>query len=85
MDDLGQAYRDANAKLACICSSDEIYEEHARDAVKALHDAGASRIHLAGRPRNLEQELGRLGISAFIFIGCDALRVLAEALEVARA
>jgi methylmalonyl-CoA mutase len=85
MADLQQAYREANAKLSCICSSDEIYREHAAEAIKALHDAGVSRIHLAGRPRDLEQELGRLGISAFIFIGCDALRVLAEALEVARA
>ncbi|MDQ4136084.1 MAG: methylmalonyl-CoA mutase family protein, partial [Pseudomonadota bacterium] len=85
MEDLQQAYLKSKAKLACVCSSDEIYREHAADAIKALHDAGASRIHIAGRPRDLEQELGRLGISAFIFIGCDTLRVLAEALEAARA
>ncbi|HEX2554148.1 MAG TPA: methylmalonyl-CoA mutase family protein [Microvirga sp.] len=85
MDELRQAYRKANAKLACICSSDEVYQEHAVEALRVLHEEGASRIHLAGRPRDLEQELGRLGISAFIFIGCDTLRVLAEALEAARA
>lgn len=85
MADLLQAYRSSGAKLVCICSSDEIYQEHAAETVEALRDAGVSRIHLAGRPRDQEQELGRLGISAFIFIGCDTLRVLAEALEAARA
>ncbi len=85
MTDLAEAYRHAKAKLACLCSSDEIYQEHAVEAVKALHQAGASRIHIAGRPREQEQELGRLGITAFIFIGCDTLRILAEALEAARA
>jgi methylmalonyl-CoA mutase len=54
-------------------------------SIKALRESGASHIHLAGRPRDLEEELGRVGITTFIFVGCDTLRVLAEALEAVRA
>jgi methylmalonyl-CoA mutase len=85
IDRLVEAYRQSKAKLVCLCSSDEIYVEHAVPATKALHDSGASHIHIAGRPESLEERLRRAGLSTFIFVGCDTLRVLAEALEAARA
>jgi methylmalonyl-CoA mutase len=84
-DTLVEAYRQSETKLVCLCSSDEIYRDHAMSSIKALHESGASHIHLAGRPRDLEEELGRVGITTFIFVGCDTLRVLAEALEAVRA
>src|SRR6185437_7802488 len=34
----------------CLCSTDEIYAKEAATAVKALAEAGARHIYLAGRP-----------------------------------
>ena len=43
------AFKASGAKLACLCSSDKVYEAQAADAAKALTAAGAT-VHLAGRP-----------------------------------
>ena len=43
------AFKASGAKLACLCSSDEVYAEQAAEAAKALAAAGAT-VHLAGRP-----------------------------------
>ena len=51
------AFKASGAKLACLCSSDKVYEAQAADAAKALTAAGAT-VHLAGRPR---RERGRTG------------------------
>jgi methylmalonyl-CoA mutase len=80
-DKLLQAFIDSKAKLSCICSSDEIYENHAIEAAKTLHEAGSSPIYLAGRPGEREEQLTRAGITTFIYAGCDTLKVLSEALE----
>lgn len=69
------AYRKSGAKLACICSSDKIYEAEAAEAAKALAIAGAT-VHLAGRPGEHEAAWKNAGISAFIFAGGDVLSTL---------
>ena len=81
MDKLRQAFLESNAKLSCICSSDEIYETHAVDAAKTLREAGSAPIYLAGRPGDREEQLTGAGITTFIFAGCDTLKVLGEALD----
>ena len=43
------AFKASGAKLACLCSSDKVYEDEAPGAAKALAAAGAV-VHLAGRP-----------------------------------
>lgn len=78
---LKQAFVESKAKLSCICSSDEIYETHAIDAAKTLHEAGSAPIYLAGRPGEREEQLTGAGITTFIYAGCDTLKVLGEALE----
>jgi methylmalonyl-CoA mutase len=80
-DKLRQAYIESKAKLSCICSSDEIYETHAIDAAKTLHETGSKPIYLAGRPGDSQEQLTRAGITTFIYAGCDALAVLSKALE----
>ena len=82
-DKLLQAYRESKAKLSCICSTDEIYENHAKQAADTLRSAGSGPIYLAGRPGKDEDELARSGITKFIYAGCDTLKVLSEALEAA--
>jgi methylmalonyl-CoA mutase len=72
------AFKASGAKLACLCSSDEIYAGRAVAAAKALKSAGATHIYLAGRLRE-QDSLKAAGISSFIFVGCDVLAVLEEA------
>jgi methylmalonyl-CoA mutase len=81
MDKLGRAYIDSQAKLSCICSTDEIYEKHAADAAQTLRSAGSALIYLARRPGEHDEDLTRAGITTFIFAGCDTLKVLSQALE----
>ena len=76
--DMIAAFKASGAKLACLCSSDEVYAREAADAAKALAAAGAKRLYLAGRPRDADA-LKATGVGSFIFAGCDALVALQEA------
>jgi methylmalonyl-CoA mutase len=73
-----EAFKASGAKLACLCSSDEVYAREALAATHALRRAGAL-VWLAGRPGALESELTQAGVSAFVFAGCDALAALGAA------
>jgi methylmalonyl-CoA mutase len=77
-DDMLVAWRASGAKLACLCSSDEVYAREAADAAAALAGAGVP-VYLAGRPGEREQALRAAGITDFIFAGCDALAALRTA------
>jgi methylmalonyl-CoA mutase len=72
------AFKASGARLACLCSSDKIYETEAVDAAKALTAAGAS-VHLAGRPGEHEKAWREAGVETFIFMSCDALATLRAA------
>jgi methylmalonyl-CoA mutase len=72
-------FKTSGAKLACICSSDSVYAEKAVATARALAEAGAKAIYVAGRPRELEAQLRQAGVSDFIYAGRDVLRVLEEA------
>jgi methylmalonyl-CoA mutase len=69
------AFRSSGARVACLCSSDEVYAREAVDAAKALAAAGA-HIYLAGRPGKEETQLKAVGVQSFIYAGCDALATL---------
>jgi len=73
------AFKASGAKLACLCSSDKIYEAEAVDAAKALTSAGATHIYLAGRGGEQEGALKAAGVNDFIFAGCDVLAALRNA------
>jgi methylmalonyl-CoA mutase len=73
------AFKSSGARLACLCSSDEVYAREAVDAAKSLAGAGAAPIYLAGRPGEAEAGLRAAGVDRFIHAGCDALKTLAEA------
>jgi methylmalonyl-CoA mutase len=76
---LAAAFKTSGAALACICSSDKLYTQHAAPAAKALQAAGAQHIYLAGRPGELETALRAAGVNDFVFAGGDALATLQEA------
>jgi methylmalonyl-CoA mutase len=78
---LAASCRKSGAAMACLCSSDKIYAKHAIEAAKALRNAGARHIYLAGRAGEAEAALRAAGVGDFIFAGCDALAVLQKAYE----
>ncbi|HRK24016.1 MAG TPA: methylmalonyl-CoA mutase subunit beta [Beijerinckiaceae bacterium] len=78
------AYRASGARIACLCSSDAVYAAEAVAAARALGAAGAT-LYLAGRPGELESALREAGLSRFVFVGCDAVATLGEALRLAQA
>jgi methylmalonyl-CoA mutase len=69
------AFKASGAKLACLCSSDKVYESEATGAAKALAAAGAV-VQLAGRPGENEHSWRQAGVKDFIYMGCDALSTL---------
>ncbi|HTL63802.1 MAG TPA: methylmalonyl-CoA mutase family protein [Pseudolabrys sp.] len=73
--DMVAAFKASGAKLACLCSSDKVYESEAPSAAKTLAAAGAL-VHLAGRPGDKEQSWRQAGVKDFIYMGCDALSTL---------
>ena len=69
------AFKASGAKLACLCSSDQVYAAEAADAAKALTAAGAV-VHLARRPGDNDANWRAAGVKNFIFVGCDVLSIL---------
>jgi methylmalonyl-CoA mutase len=78
---LAAAFAASGAQLACLCSSDKLYTNHAAAAAKALQNAGAKHIYLAGRPGEQEAALRDAGVQHFIFAGGDALAMLEQAYQ----
>ena len=81
-DALASGFKSSGAKLACLCSSDDVYAHEAVDAAKMLSSAGARHIYLAGRPKD-ETALRESGIGTFIAARSDAIAVLTKAHEFA--
>lgn len=67
--DIAAAFKASGCRIACICGNDARYAEEADAAAKALKDAGAQHVWLAGKH---EGE----GIDSNIFMGCDVLHAL---------
>lgn len=76
---LAEAFKASGAAIACLCSSDKVYAEHATAAARALQAAGAGHIYMAGRPGEQEAALRASGVTDFFFAGSDALATLQEA------
>jgi methylmalonyl-CoA mutase len=72
-------FKKAGSPLVCLCSSDTVYGTNAADAAKALAEAGARHIYLAGRPGSNEAAWRTAGVNEFVFVGCDALATLQAA------
>jgi methylmalonyl-CoA mutase len=73
---LAAAFKASATPLACLCSSDKIYQQDAEAAAQMLKAAGARCIYLAGRPGEREAALRAAGVQCFIYDGCDALATL---------
>ncbi|GAA4575260.1 methylmalonyl-CoA mutase family protein [Planotetraspora kaengkrachanensis] len=66
---MAEAFRDSGTSIACLCSSDRLYGEHAAAVAASLREAGADKIWLAGKGHYE-------GVDATLHAGCDALDVL---------
>jgi methylmalonyl-CoA mutase len=60
--------------VACICSSDRLYQERAAEAARVLKDAGAVKVWLAGKGTYE-------GVDARVHAGCDAIEALETTLH----
>ena len=80
-DNLAKRFRESGAKLACLCSSDKVYAREATDVAKALIQAGAARVYLAGKPGANKAALEQAGVSTFLHQGCDTLQILNSAYD----
>jgi methylmalonyl-CoA mutase len=78
---LGVAFKNANTPLACLCGSDQAYENTATPAAAALKAAGVQHIYLAGRPGEREAQWRAAGVQSFVYEGCDALSLLQAAYQ----
>lgn len=72
---VAEAFARSGAAVACLCSSDALYEQQAEAVAAALRSAGATRVFLAGRPG------GHAGIDDHVHAGCDATAVLSLVLD----
>ncbi|MFF0309458.1 methylmalonyl-CoA mutase family protein [Streptosporangium sp. NPDC004379] len=68
-EEIAAAFTASGARVACLCSGDRLYGEHAAPVAAALRAAGARRIWLAGRGEYP-------GVDDHLYAGCDALGVL---------
>ncbi|TMR93527.1 methylmalonyl-CoA mutase subunit beta [Nonomuraea basaltis] len=66
---IATAFAVSGAAVACLCSSDKLYAQHAAAVAAALRRAGAKKVWLAGKG---EYD----GVDATLHAGCDALHVL---------
>ena len=72
-----RAAQEGDAAAVLIVGLDEVYAEHGSALVRALKAGTAPPlVLLAGRPRNLEDELRAAGVDAFIQAGGDVLEIL---------
>jgi methylmalonyl-CoA mutase len=71
---IGEAFAASGTQVACLCSGDRIYAEHAAEVAGALRAAGARRVWLAGKGDYKD-------VDSHLHAGCDALGVLRTTLE----
>ncbi len=72
------AFKESGASVACLCSSDEIYEKEGEAAAKALKAAGAKTLYMAGRPGENAAAFESAGVDGFFFAGQDEVAKLHE-------
>jgi len=78
---LKAAFEGCGATIAVVCGTDSQYEDIGIEAAKQLKACGATRVYLAGRPKNADA-LVNAGVDEFIYMGADVLAMLETAYEV---
>ncbi|MEM8743384.1 MAG: methylmalonyl-CoA mutase, partial [Pseudomonadota bacterium] len=76
------AYDAKTSPIACLCSSDEIYEADGVKALESMKNSGAELIYSVGRPGELRKALKNAGVGGFLHQGCDIIEILREAQDI---
>lgn len=76
------AFARSGARAAVICSSDALYGEQAAATARALREAGAQQVLLAGRPGERAAEWESAGIDGYVFLGADVVAILEDVHQV---
>ncbi|MFC3504059.1 methylmalonyl-CoA mutase family protein [Micromonospora krabiensis] len=72
---LAAEFTASDATVACLCSSDRTYAQAVEPVARALAEAGAVRVWLAGPPAD------QPGVDGYLYAGCDAVAVLETTLR----
>ncbi|MGA4507539.1 methylmalonyl-CoA mutase small subunit [Propionibacteriaceae bacterium G1746] len=75
----------SGAKVAVLCSSTSVYGEQALPVATALKGAGAAKVYLAGRDKELGGQDFTGLVDGFVFDGMDVVAHLNEILDLAEA
>ena len=78
--EIAAAFRAADTTVACLCSSDPMYGQLAVPVARALLDAGAVAVYVAGRPKQALADLAAIGVERTIHAGADVRATLTELL-----
>lgn len=76
-DALLAAFRASKTPVAVICGADAVYAEEAEATARALKEAGAIWVALAGKPGEHEAQWRAAGVDQFVFAGQNAVEALA--------
>lgn len=81
-DKAAAAFAASKAPIVALCGSDDAYATWVAELAPLLKKAGAKRIVLAGRPATpeLEAQYKQAGVTDFIFMGADVVKMNAELL-----
>lgn len=71
-----ESLRASGAAVALLAGPDPRYADGIGHAARALHDAGARRVVLAGNPGANEEAYRAAGIDEFVFVRCDVVALL---------
>jgi methylmalonyl-CoA mutase len=72
-----EGFRASGTAIACLCSSDAIYETDGEQAARALKATGAATLLMAGNPGARRDVLVSAGVDDFLYAGMDVVAVLA--------
>lgn len=71
----------SGSRVAVICGHDDDYAEGVPALARALRDAGATEVVVAGRAGDHEDAWREAGVTRFIHLGCDVVQTLQETLR----
>ncbi|MGH1405577.1 MAG: methylmalonyl-CoA mutase family protein [Rhodomicrobiaceae bacterium] len=79
-EDLIEAYKTSGSTIACLCSSDKLYEQDAVQLAKDLYNAGAEAIYIIARPKFLKSIdfEDRSLFQTLLYQGTDMVSTLVE-------
>lgn len=80
-EDFVRQFNESGAKTVVLCSSAKVYAEQGMDVAKALRDAGAEEIRLAGQYKELGSDEAESLFDGNVFAGMDVVELLTNTLE----